>query len=97
MFDVALEDASKPDARNKNRRGSTQESRNSKRQKKDSKFGFGGKKRHAKSNDAASAGDLSGFSNKANKARFGNRNSVGKSGAKGGKKRPGKSVRAARR
>jgi rRNA-processing protein EBP2 len=39
-----------------------------KRQKKDSKYGFGGKKRHAKSNDAVSAGDLSGFSVKRNKA-----------------------------
>lgn len=39
-----------------------------KRHKKDSKFGFGGKKRHAKSNDAASAGDLGGFSVKRMKA-----------------------------
>ncbi|PSS02496.1 eukaryotic rRNA processing protein EBP2-domain-containing protein [Coniella lustricola] len=33
----------------------------SKRAKKDAKFGFGGKKRHAKSGDAVSSGDLSGF------------------------------------
>ncbi len=29
--------------------------------RKDAKFGFGGKKRHAKSNTAESSGDLSGF------------------------------------
>lgn len=40
----------------------------SKRHKKDAKFGFGGKKRHAKSNDAVSAGDLGGFSVKRMKA-----------------------------
>lgn len=40
----------------------------SKRHKKDAKFGFGGKKRHAKSNDARSAGDLGGFSVKRMKA-----------------------------
>ena len=39
-----------------------------KRHKKDAKYGFGGKKRHAKSNDAASAGDLGGFSVKRMKA-----------------------------
>lgn len=35
---------------------------NAKRQKKNEKFGFGGKKKHSKSNDAASSGDVSGFS-----------------------------------
>ncbi|KAI1638616.1 eukaryotic rRNA processing protein EBP2-domain-containing protein [Biscogniauxia mediterranea] len=35
---------------------------NAKRQKKNEKYGFGGKKRHAKSGDAVSSGDLSGFS-----------------------------------
>ncbi|OTA67911.1 Ebp2-domain-containing protein [Hypoxylon sp. EC38] len=34
---------------------------NAKRQKKNEKYGFGGKKRHAKSGDAVSSGDLSGF------------------------------------
>lgn len=33
---------------------------NFKRQKKDSKYGFGGKKRHAKSNDAFSTSDTRG-------------------------------------
>lgn len=35
-----------------------------KRQRKNEKFGFGGKKKYAKSGDAASAADLSGFSAK---------------------------------
>ncbi len=33
-----------------------------KRQKKNEKFGFGGKKKHSKSGDATSSADLSGFS-----------------------------------
>jgi rRNA-processing protein EBP2 len=37
---------------------------NFKRQKKDTKYGFGGKKRHAKSNDAISSADGRGFSAK---------------------------------
>ena len=43
--------------------GSRQQQRehNAKRQKKNEKYGFGGKKRHAKSGDAASSGDLSAF------------------------------------
>lgn len=35
-----------------------------KRQKKDQKYGFGGKKKHSKSGDAISTGDMSGFSAK---------------------------------
>ncbi|KAJ5893494.1 hypothetical protein N7495_005185 [Penicillium taxi] len=72
LFDVAIEDAGKPD----HKRGG----RDNKRQKKDSKFGFGGKKRHSKSGDAASSGDLRSYSAKKMKA--------------GGAKRPGKSKRA---
>ncbi|KJZ75515.1 hypothetical protein HIM_04978 [Hirsutella minnesotensis 3608] len=41
---------------------------NSKRVKKNEKYGFGGKKRHAKSGDAISSGDLSGFNAKQMKA-----------------------------
>lgn len=37
---------------------------NAKRQKKDAKYGHGGKKRHSKSGDAISSGDLSGFNAK---------------------------------
>lgn len=63
---------------------------NSKRLKKNEKYGFGGKKRHAKSGDAISSGDLSGFDAKRMKA----------SGAKGRGKcakamRPGKARRKA--
>jgi rRNA-processing protein EBP2 len=56
-----------------------------KRQKKNEKYGFGGKKRHAKSGDAMSSGDLRSFSVKKMKG--------GPKG--GGAKRPGKSKRAA--
>lgn len=59
---------------------------NHKRQKKNEKYGFGGKKRHVKSGDAASSGDLSGFSVKRNRAGF--------KGA-AGKNRPGKARRKA--
>ncbi|CAG8920741.1 unnamed protein product [Penicillium salamii] len=72
MFDIAVEEASQPEKRGREGGG--------KRQKKDAKFGFGGKKRHAKSGDAASSGDLSNFSAKK---------------MKGGAKRPGKSKRTA--
>lgn len=63
---------------------------NSKRLKKNEKYGFGGKKRHAKSGDAVSSGDLSGFDAKRMKA----------AGAKGRGKgtkapRPGKARRKA--
>lgn len=73
---MAIEETEKPDSRKRGRDGAG----NSKRQKKDEKFGFGGKKRHAKSGDATSSGDLRNFSAKKMKA--------------GGAKRPGKSKRA---
>ncbi|KAJ5747478.1 uncharacterized protein N7511_009174 [Penicillium nucicola] len=76
MFDVAIDEVAKTEKRG-NGEGGT---RSQKRQKKDSKFGFGGKKRHAKSGDATSSGDLSNFSAKK---------------MKGGAKRPGKSKRHA--
>lgn len=56
----------------------------SKRQKKDQKFGFGGKKRFAKSGDAVSSGDMRGFA-KSNR----------KEGGGGASKRLGKSRRSA--
>ncbi|KAI9796093.1 MAG: rRNA-processing protein and EBNA1-binding protein ebp2 [Piccolia ochrophora] len=60
LFDVALESASKPD---KQKRGTSSSKRDgSKRQKRDQKFGYGGKKRFSKSGDAASTADLTGFS-----------------------------------
>ncbi|RBR11448.1 uncharacterized protein FIESC28_09062 [Fusarium coffeatum] len=55
---------------------------NHKRAKKNEKYGFGGKKRHAKSGDAMSSGDLSGFDPKKMKA-----------GGRVAKSRPGKARR----
>ncbi|KAJ5356179.1 Eukaryotic rRNA processing [Penicillium concentricum] len=74
MFDIAIDEATQPDKKRSRGDGPG----GNKRQKKDAKFGFGGKKRHAKSGDAASSGDLSNFSAKK---------------MKGGAKRPGKSKR----
>ncbi|KAJ5607339.1 hypothetical protein N7537_003958 [Penicillium hordei] len=74
MFDIAIDEATQPEKKRSRGDGPG----GSKRQKKDAKFGFGGKKRHAKSGDAASSGDLSNFSAKK---------------MKGGAKRPGKSKR----
>ncbi|KAI1377228.1 Ebp2-domain-containing protein [Hypoxylon crocopeplum] len=64
---------------------------NAKRQKKNDRYGFGGKKRHVKSGDAASSGDLSSFN--ARRMKF----SGGAGGARGkpGKTRLGKSRRNA--
>lgn len=59
---------------------------NTKRAKKDQKYGFGGKKRHAKSNDAKSSADDRGFSVRKMKGK-----------PTGGAKRPGKSKRAGKR
>lgn len=88
MFDVALEDAAVTANKDKaaKRAGANGAGPNRKRQKKDERFGFGGKKRHAKSNDAQSSGDMKGYSVKKMKG--------GGGGGKGGKARPGKSKRA---
>lgn len=87
MFDVALENEAVTDkkdrAARKGGRGGADAGPRGKRQKKDEKFGFGGKKRFAKSNDAKSAGDMQGFS--ARRMKGGN---------KGAKQRPGKARRA---
>ena len=83
MFDVALDDATetgKADRTARRTKGAGVGT-DRKRQKKDEKFGFGGKKRFAKSNDARSAGEMSGYSVKRMKG-------------KGGKQRPGKNRRA---
>lgn len=93
-FDVAIEKADKAinggrDRRGKGDRGAP----NAKRQKKNEKFGFGGRKKFAKSGDAVSSGDLSGFNTKGMK-----RNSFGGPGGKKGKApRPGKSKRQGRK
>jgi rRNA-processing protein EBP2 len=78
MFDVAVDDEIKDsNASRKDKPGPN------KRQKKDEKFGFGGKKRFRKSGDAMSSGDLKGFSSKKMKG--------------GAKQRPGKARRAGKR
>ncbi|KAH7384323.1 eukaryotic rRNA processing protein EBP2-domain-containing protein [Phaeosphaeria sp. MPI-PUGE-AT-0046c] len=81
LFDVALDNDAKP----ADRRRSDGKPDN-KRAKKDEKYGFGGKKRHAKSNDAKSSADGRDFSVKRMKGKAG-----------GGAKRPGKSVRMKKR
>jgi rRNA-processing protein EBP2 len=81
LFDVALENDAKPSER-RSKDGKPV----NKRAKKDEKYGFGGKKRHAKSNDAQSSADGRGFSAKKMKGKVG-----------GGAKRPGKSVRMKKR
>ena len=84
LFDVALEDASKAEkadrsARNGSKRSDRGRVPPSKRQKKDEKYGFGGKKRFAKSGDAASSGDLRGFSAKKMKGQNKRAQRLGKS------------------
>ena len=83
MFDIDV-DSAPAKSRSGRERGGGGGAPNAKRQKKDSKFGYGGKKRFSKSGDAESSGDMRGFS----AARM-----KGKGG--GAKKRPGKSKRAA--
>ncbi|KAL8760212.1 MAG: hypothetical protein Q9199_000235 [Rusavskia elegans] len=82
LFDVALEDASKPDKAERPARTGQGGRGPSKRQKKDDKFGFGGKKRFAKSGDAVSTSDFRGVNSKTMK------------GQKKGPQRLGKSRRA---
>lgn len=82
MFDVALEDAAVTEKKDRAERRAKSDGPNRKRQKKNEKFGFGGKKRFSKSNDAKSTSDDTGYSIKKMK------------GGKPGKQRPGKSKRA---
>lgn len=87
MFDVALEDASKPEKGARSARpGPSGRDRPSKRQKKDDKFGFGGKKRFAKSGDAVSSSDFRAFDTRKMKGQKKNK----------GPQRLGKSRRAQR-
>jgi rRNA-processing protein EBP2 len=65
IFDVALEDAETTAKKDRDsRRASAKGKPQFKRQKRDEKFGYGGKKRFAKSNDAASTSDMRGYSAK---------------------------------
>lgn len=72
LFDVALEDAAKEERSSRSAKGGDGRGRTqNKRQKKDDKHGFGGKKRFSKSTDAASTADLRGFSAKKMKGKKG--------------------------
>ena len=82
LFDVALEDASRPERPARRGDKDRRAGQPNKRQKKDEKFGFGGKKRFAKSGDAVSSGDMRSFSTSKMK------------GQKTGTRRLGKSKRA---
>ncbi|KID77602.1 rRNA-processing protein EBP2 [Metarhizium brunneum] len=88
LFDVSVDNelASHAQSMGSSRGGPSGKGVNAKRQKKNEKYGFGGKKRHAKSGDALSSGDLSSFNTKKMKA-----GSRGKPKAS----RPGKSRRKA--
>lgn len=72
MFDVAVEGAAEADREKKRMkrdvRGGKGGASSLNRQNRDAKFGFGGKKRFAKSNDATSTGDMRGYSAKKMKA-----------------------------
>lgn len=101
LFDVGVDDELNKSG--KRGRGGDQGGRtpNHKRAKKDAKYGFGGRKKHSKSGDAISSGDLSGFNAKKMKSQGGGGGGFG--GGAGGKKkfvkaaRPGKNKRAAKR
>ncbi|KAK4195951.1 putative rRNA-processing protein EBP2 [Triangularia verruculosa] len=66
MFDVAVDNelGSNKAGGKRGRSAGDHGAPNAKRQKKNEKYGFGGKKRFAKSGDAVSSGDMTGFSAK---------------------------------
>ena len=61
-FDIALDRSNDMERADRPTRDRSAMSSRTKRQRKDAKFGFGGRKRHAKSGDAISSGDLRDFS-----------------------------------
>ncbi|KXH55722.1 eukaryotic rRNA processing protein EBP2 [Colletotrichum nymphaeae SA-01] len=90
LFDVGVDNEIKSHTNSDGKRGGRDGGRsgsgvNAKRSKKNEKYGFGGKKRHAKSGDAVSSGDLSGFNAKRMKGGVG----------KKPQQRPGKNRRKA--
>ncbi|KAK0719843.1 eukaryotic rRNA processing protein EBP2-domain-containing protein [Lasiosphaeris hirsuta] len=104
LFDVAVDKELKTAGKKRSAGDQGGPSNNNKRQKKESKFGFGGKKKHIKSGDAVSSGDVSGFSVKRMKSSTIGGRPGGKPGSKpggrpggggkpGGKPRLGKSRR----
>ncbi|KAK2065753.1 Ebp2-domain-containing protein [Colletotrichum caudatum] len=91
LFDVGVDNEIKSHTNSSGRRdgkrdgGRSGSGVNAKRAKKNEKYGFGGKKRHAKSGDAISSGDLSAFNPKRMKGGVG----------KKPQQRPGKNRRKA--
>ena len=69
LFEVELEAAVKEESSKSTHVGDGRGRTQYKRQKKDDKHGFGGKKRFSKSTNAASTADLSGFSVKKMKGK----------------------------
>ena len=107
-FDIAIDDAARDTKslrdRRDRRRGDHSSGPSQKRQRKDQKYGFGGKKRHAKSGDAISSADMRSFPGRRMKHESGGsgRNSSRggddargrkRGGGRGGSARPGKSKR----
>ena len=86
LFDVGIDDTAAGDDRPRKRRrdqaggggGGDSKSKYS-RSKRDSKYGFGGKKRFSKSGDAVSSGDMRGYSTKKMKGKTGGGKRLGKS------------------
>jgi rRNA-processing protein EBP2 len=76
MFDIELEKESKPVRTPKT---DSKSGPNPKRQKKNEKYGFGGKKKFSKSGDAFSTSDLRDFSVKKMKGDFSPKKRLGKS------------------
>ncbi|CAG8724241.1 7067_t:CDS:2, partial [Cetraspora pellucida] len=91
-FEIALEQAAADD-RPKKRQNT---GKNTKRISKNARYGFGGKKRHSKSNTATSSADISQFDSKKSKG-FGRRASTANQKRKSTKKRPGKARRKSTR
>lgn len=70
LFDIALDNAAKEDRSSRpSKDGPGRKGPPNKRQKKDEKFGFGGKKRFSKSTNAASTADMDGFSTRKMKGK----------------------------
>lgn len=76
---MALENETKVDRSARKGNGGAAGRTPNKRQKKDAKFGFGGKKRFSKSGDAASSGDIRDFSSKKMKGQKTSAQRLGKS------------------
>ncbi|KAK1971277.1 Ebp2-domain-containing protein [Colletotrichum sublineola] len=87
LFDVGVDNEIKSHTNSSGKRdgGRSGSGVNAKRAKKNDKYGFGGKKRHAKSGDAISSGDLSAFNPKRMKGGIGKKS----------QQRPGKNRRKA--